>query len=281
MKIVLFGGNRHSTMEILNTMLARQVEVVGCVMPEKSVNPVSKMCEENGIPVFSNAEMYECLEKGSFPSFDVGISWLYGGILKAPIIDFARQNIINFHPAPVEIHRGVAACCYCLLQECEEWAVTAHYVSVGIDEGDIIEEKRFPVKGLETAIEAEKYIQRQAVELFDDILTALINGKELPRRKQDLSAGRYFSRKDLERVKVIQTTDGPNEIDKKIDALWMPPYHGAYIEIGGKKYSLVNEKILTKLAKLYDNPTPGGGIKSTLLCQKRWSLLDCRRACLC
>ena len=232
-------------------MLARQIQVVGCVMPEKSINPVSKLCEENSIPVFSDAQMYECLDKNTFPEFDMGISYLYNCILKPPIINFAKQNIINFHPAPTEVHRGLAACCYCLLEGHKEWAVTAHYVAVGVDEGDIVMERKFSVEGLETAIEVEAYVQRQSVQLFSELLTMLINGDELPSRKQDLSAGRYHSRKELEKIKIIQLTDKPEEIDKKIEALWMPPYHGAYIELGGKKYSLVNEKILGKLAELY------------------------------
>ena len=280
MQIVLFGGNRWSTTRVLKAMLARQVEVVGCVMPQNSAGQILELCEENRIPVFSNAEMYECLQKGAFPAFDVGISWLYGGILKAPIIDFAKRGIINFHPAPVEVHRGVAACCYCLLKGYKEWAVTAHYVSTGIDEGDVILEWRCSVEGLETAIEAERYIQAQALKLFDSLLTALISGQELPRRKQDLLTGYYFSKKELESVKMIQITDEPEEIDTKIEALWMPPYHGAYVELGGKKYTLVNEKVLEKLAKLYADSR--GGVTSSVLIYGDWRLLrSSRRACLC
>jgi methionyl-tRNA formyltransferase len=46
-------------------------------------------------------------------------------------------------------------------------------------------------------------------------------------------------------------SDSAEEIDKKINALWFPPYHGASIVIDGKRYSLVNDEILNKLAMLY------------------------------
>ena len=37
------------------------------------------------------------------------------------------------------------------------------------------------------------------------------------------------------------------DIDLKIRAFWFPPYDGAFIEVNGKKYTLVNNDILKQL----------------------------------
>ena len=58
--------------------------------------------------------------------------------------------------------------------------------------------------------------------------------------------GRYISREEMEAMKKISEND---DIDRKIRAFWFPPYTGAYMEINGEKYTLINDYILKTLAK--------------------------------
>ena len=44
-----------------------------------------------------------------------------------------------------------------------------------------------------------------------------------------------------------QIRDGDN-IEKKIRAFWFPPYDGAYVEINGQKYTLINRQLLEEIA---------------------------------
>ena len=64
---------------------------------------------------------------------------------------------------------------------------------------------------------------------------------------QDSTAGVYISRREMERLKVVDPNH--DDLDLKIRAFWFPPYHGAYIVRNGKKYTLVNEEILDSLAR--------------------------------
>ena len=54
----------------------------------------------------------------------------------------------------------------------------------------------------------------------------------------------------MEDTKKIDINDKIENIDKKIRAFWFPPYTGAYIEIKGKKYTLLNEEMLKKIKEL-------------------------------
>ena len=89
----------------------------------------------------------------------------------------------------------------------------------------------------------------RAAKLFDEVMDMIVSGQKLPRIKQEEGAGCYYSRKQLEKDKVISLTDSSEEIDKKIRALWFPPFHGASIVIDGKRYSLVNEEILEHISQ--------------------------------
>jgi methionyl-tRNA formyltransferase len=159
-----------------------------------------------------------------------------------------KGKIINFHPSPTQEHRGCGGGCYCLLNGYKKWGVTAHFVAPMIDGGDIIKQRFFDVKENMTAIELAKKQQEESLILFSEIMDMLNSGEKLTRMKQEPGTGHYYSKKQLEEDKNISLSDSPEEIDRKINALWFPPYHGASIVINGKRYSLVNEEILKKLA---------------------------------
>ena len=49
----------------------------------------------------------------------------------------------------------------------------------------------------------------------------------------------------MEEMKKVNLHD--DDIDLKIRAFWFPPYNGAYLEVNGRKYTLINEFILEQL----------------------------------
>lgn len=59
-------------------------------------------------------------------------------------------------------------------------------------------------------------------------------------------AGLYVSRPEFESMKRLDFER--DDIPRKIRAFWFPPYDGAYVEIGGARYTLVDRSILDGLA---------------------------------
>lgn len=263
MRVMFFGDDREGAINALKFLIEKEIEVVGCVFEEDHSGQLRELCERNGITCHKSVQVYNMLENEELPMFDLGVSYLYRKIIKTSLIGFCNNNIINFHPAPIQIHKGIAACCYCLLNGYKEWGVTAHYIAPAIDEGDIIMERTFSVAELETSMEVEDYVQKQSLKLFKDVIMLFINGEKIPRKQQDLSKGHFFSKKELEKEKTITILDSAQKIDQKIKALWFPPYHGANIEIDGKKYSLVNEEILKEIAELYQKARKQGELYNT------------------
>ena len=47
-------------------------------------------------------------------------------------------------------------------------------------------------------------------------------------------------------MKINPETD---DVDAKIQAFWFPPHEGAYVEIGEKRYTLVNEVVLNSISE--------------------------------
>ena len=255
MNIVFFGAERKASYRAFSYILSQKCKVVACVCSKSADDQMKQLCKRRKIPYYRDEEMYEELSQGKFPPFDLGICYLHPRILKPEIIEFGNNNIVNFHPAPTQIHRGVAACCYCLLKNYKEWAVTAHFITAGIDDGDIVLQRTFPLEEGLTGKSAEELIQKESLALLQDVVQLFLTSKNITRMPQGVFQGTYYSRKQMEQDKLIDIHDTPEVIDHKIRAFWFPPYHGANIEIGGKKYSLINEELLQDLSLMQSHFT--------------------------
>ncbi|MGE4283585.1 MAG: formyltransferase family protein [Clostridia bacterium] len=251
MKILFFCSNRIGAINALRYMSTCEIELIGCVCEEAFPNMISNFCHEKNIHFYRISDIYKMINNKCLPEIDYGISYLYSRIIKESIIQQLNGKIINFHPAPIQEHKGIAACCFCLLHGYTDWAVTAHYLTKEVDQGDIILQRWFTVGNILTSIELEAKEQKESLLLLQDVCSLLLSGKELPREKQNPESGNYYSKIDLQHDKEITLNDTSIEIDKKIMALWFPPFHGASIVIDGKQYTLVNDELLKKIACIY------------------------------
>ena len=74
----------------------------------------------------------------------------------------------------------------------------------------------------------------------------VLAGEELPRTPQ--GEGRYVSREEFEELRRVRPGD---DLDRKLRAFWYPPFPGALVDVEGHDLTLVNEKLLAELARLY------------------------------
>jgi len=91
----------------------------------------------------------------------------------------------------------------------------------------------------------EKKTQEIQVELYKSVILDVKEKGKLESVKQDDNEGTYISRKQMESMKEIDLEN--DDIDLKIRAFWFPPYNGAYVEVKGNKYTLINDFILKQL----------------------------------
>ena len=89
----------------------------------------------------------------------------------------------------------------------------------------------------------ESKSQQHIDTLYKDIIASVLKYGLLDSKEN--KGGRYISRAQMEEMKEIKDGD---DIDTKIRAFWFPPYLGAYVSKNGKKYTLINDKILNELS---------------------------------
>lgn len=240
MKIIFLSKSKTYTCRLLRHMIA-EYEVVGLVCKSRDMlfgTDMYKICVDNAVPIFGTDEMYSLLERGEFPKADIAISNTYGRLIRKELISHVNGMCINFHGAILPDYKGLFAYNHGLLNEEQEWGVTAHFVNEKFDEGEIIEISKFRIDPKSISVkELEEQTQKKALELTVELLRRFELGESFTSHPQE-GRGRYYSLADFEEAKRINQTDSYELIDRKIHAFYCPPYEGAYIELAGKHYEL-------------------------------------------
>ncbi len=152
------------------------------------------------------------------------------------IIEIPDKGIINFHPTLLPKGRGPAPIINTILNGCDRSGVTLYYLSEGLDDGDIIGQKEFPIKRNDHANDVYEKVIETGKDLIEEYLPLIAQNKA-PRNPQDESKATYFDKPSLKDNKINLKGESIEEIFRKIKAL-SKPYEGAYIEKDNKKLIL-------------------------------------------
>ncbi|HEY4532175.1 MAG TPA: formyltransferase family protein [Kurthia sp.] len=187
----------------------------------------------------------------SYQNYDYNLIISYAFPIKIPqkILQRNEGYSINFHPAPLPKYRGAGNYIKAILEELDEWAVSAHHMDDIIDNGDLIKVSKFTIDSKkETYHSLEIRTFQEMWKLYLEVLE-MVKEDKVPKYPNDKTDVEYLTRRELQNQKEIHLGDSPEIIEKKIRAFWRPPYKGAYITIGETQYTLVNQVILDEISK--------------------------------
>ena len=242
------GKHKRSAARALAWLVEAGVEVVGVVAPEpdaltRDAQRVDFAAEAHGLPLVSESELYRNPPEG----VDLVLSFLFWKRIREPLISLGRIGCLNFHPAPLPDFRGLGGINLAILEGCEEWGVSCHFVDEGFDSGDLVEVERFAIDGrAETAFSLDLESQERLLGLFERVIRLALSGRELPRAPQ--GEGRYVTREEFEAHRAVRPGD---DLERKLRAFWYPPYPGAELELEGRRLTLVDESLLAQVADAY------------------------------
>jgi methionyl-tRNA formyltransferase len=243
---ILFLGRKDYAAKMLQWTVDIGQTVVGIVTDNQVPDSqIMKKAKELTVPVISieQAEQNFLLDKNYA---DLVISYLYQKKIKEPLISMPKYGCINFHPAILPDWKGVAGYNMAILYKLKEWGTSAHYVDENIDTGKIIRVYRFNFDyRYETAKSLEQKTQNIQGDLYRSVLTDIIEGNLDDNELIPNTGGVYISRREM--LKMMQIDTLHDDITLKCHAFWFPPYSGATIELQGKRYTLVDDLILSNL----------------------------------
>ena len=109
---------------------------------------------------------------------DIFISVLYDKIV--PIDFINKRACYNFHPGILPEYRGAGTFSWSIINKEVEAGITLHVIDEGIDSGDIIEIRKFPITETDTAHSLFKKGEETIVQMFKERFGDLINGMVCP-----------------------------------------------------------------------------------------------------
>lgn len=249
MRSVFFTKPKPCTLCMLEHMVGQGEDIRAVVLSGKDAYAETDMvrfCEANAIPIVDYAECGALFESEE----TVEMIWCctFPKLVKKEWIDKAAVAAVNFHAAPLPEYRGVFGYNFAILNDEVEYGVTAHMMDARFDMGDVIEVDRFPYDTRSGSVrELVGLSEARMVSLFGRTYDRFASGERVELRSQKASEGRYYSRSDFDRAKVISPFDDEDVVERKVRAYWYPPYEGAYVEVEGKRLLVVTKEILDGL----------------------------------
>ena len=95
-----------------------------------------KLENVNSITSINKISDYDC---------DVLVSMSFNQIFRKEIINLTRIGIINCHAGKLPFYRGRNILNWVLINDDKEFGITVHFVDEGIDTGDVVLQKTFPI----------------------------------------------------------------------------------------------------------------------------------------
>ncbi len=184
---IVFMGTPEIAATCLDRILADGFQVVGVyTQPDRPkgrgmklvASPVKERALAAGIPVFQpeNFRSEEAVAQLRALEPDVCAVVAYGRILPRTVLDTPTKGCINIHASVLPEYRGSAPYQWAVLDGKTETGVSAQYMSLGVDEGDVIGVAKTPIDPDETAGELLDRLAVLGAGLLSQTLTAVENG---------------------------------------------------------------------------------------------------------
>jgi methionyl-tRNA formyltransferase len=163
-------------------------------------------------------------------------------ILPKYLLDKAKIAAINFHPAPPE-YPGSGCLNFALYDDAKEYGVTAHLMDEKIDNGQILECRRFPILRSDSVDSLLERTHVKLLDLFFDVTTGIgAKGKEyigaaLSQSNHESWRGPARRISELEKLETIPMDISEEELARVIRATYtesFPPrilLHGYVFEL--------------------------------------------------
>ena len=124
---------------------------------------------------------------------DYIFSIYYRQILPKSLLSSAKISCINIHPSLLPQYRGPVPTAWTIENGEKEFGITIHLMDEGIDTGDILVQKKYPIIENETGFELYTRGMKLGYELLVENFNKIVNEK-IPAIPQ-VGIGSYFGKK--------------------------------------------------------------------------------------
>lgn len=159
---------------------------------------IIKYAEQNGIPFFVGNPRTQNPE-GFLQRFneDIILSINYLFIVEENIFSHPKKYAINFHGSLLPKYRGRTPHVWAIINNETKTGITAHLISKGCDEGDIVDREEIEIPATATGSDILDIFKAKYPELVNRVIKAVENNT-LTLTAQDNQKATYFGKRTAE-----------------------------------------------------------------------------------
>ncbi len=257
---VLVFGDTGGVLQVVNAV-PREV-LCGLVAAEirpQYLSELESLSERLAVPLVvqvkaASPDYARFVEHVNSRSPDLIIVNSYAMRLAEEILSLPTYGAVNVHGGLLPQYRGCNPIQWALLNNEVETGVTMHCMTKDFDEGDIIAQRRIPIRLEDTWQQIQHRLDAATEAMLADEIPRLLEHTHT-RRPQDERAARYYRRRKAEdgefdwRRRVI-------EIYNLIRAL-VRPHPGAFCRLGGEKRLFEEYLTLQEVTRMKFGPLGG------------------------
>jgi methionyl-tRNA formyltransferase len=246
---ILFAGNKERGVKCLEALLSNNNQIIGVIAhpsTAKSSEGLTQLAEGLNVPLFqpSNVNDKEVLANLWELKPDLTVLAGYGQIVKKQFIDLAPLGCINLHGGKLPKYRGSSPMNWALMNGEEEFTLSVIRVDEGVDTGDVLCERTYPVSIDDTIAEVQEISNKAFPEMLVEVVNQVQAGTTNP-RKQDEATASYYPLRFPDDGLIFFDTLTAVEVHNRIRAL-TTPYPGAHTFYKGKKLKLLRSRLTRK-----------------------------------
>ncbi len=233
---ILYLGNNRVGYQILKWLKEQGENVIGLVVhPKDKSKYADEIVECSGLgreAIFDGSHLNDLKVLNAIRNLNpqIGISVLFGYILRSEFLAMFPRGVINLHPAYLPYNRGAYPNVWSIVEGTPA-GVTIHYLGLGVDTGDIIAQKKVLMEPVDTGETLYHRLEGAMIELLKETWTSIKSG-QIIKLPQDKTEGSYHQVRDVEKIDRIDLERGykTKDLINILRARTFPPYRGAYFE---------------------------------------------------
>jgi methionyl-tRNA formyltransferase len=179
-------------------VMIQQMGHVAFVMTDKSSEGIITHCQEKNIPLFvGNPRNGKAIAFIANKPVDVILSINYLFIVEQDIITHPTQYAINFHGSLLPRYRGRTPHVWAIINNERETGITAHLLTEGCDEGDIVYQEKLTIEPAFTGGELLNLFNQRYPHIVRNVME-MIENNTISLVKQDHSKATWFGKRTPE-----------------------------------------------------------------------------------
>ena len=206
---------------------------IEAVLTDRKSEEIIQLASENKLPLFQgNPRGGKASSLIAERNVELLLSINYLFIMEQDLMNWPKSGAVNFHGSLLPKYRGRTPHVWAIINNEKKTGVTAHFISEGCDEGDIILQREISIEEEDTGADLLKKFRSIYPEMVCEVLS-FFETNNVARIKQDESKASFFGKRTPDDGKI--NWDWQRERIQSWVRAQAYPYPGAFTEIDGFK----------------------------------------------